>query len=112
MSGYKPQQSSGCDRKNSILVGSWQGRSGIISEDTDELKCLVEKVQWVLCDTWRPAVACCLPWLSSVVLVLCGFLQNWAKSCPCLFLLPACAQGCHCSSHPCKKDHCPLKPEE
>lgn len=31
--------------------------------------------------------------------VMC-FTQNWAKSCLCLLLLPACAQRCHCSSHP------------
>lgn len=42
---YRPHASSGCNRKNSILIGNWQGRSGIISEQTDELKCIVEKVQ-------------------------------------------------------------------
>lgn len=42
---YEPHDSSGCDRKNSILVGSWHRMGGIISEQTDEFKFIVEKVQ-------------------------------------------------------------------
>lgn len=71
-----------------LVVG--MGRVALSLSRLMSLNALLKTFSEILCDTWRAAAACWLPRLSSVVLRLCG-LKNWAKICPCLFLLPACA---------------------